>query len=29
MAKGGAPKPVFIEEGLSYIVKKSADGMAS
>lgn len=28
MAKGGAPKPVFIEEGLSYIVKKSADGMA-
>ena len=29
MAKGGAPKPVFIEEGLSYIVKKSADGMSS
>ena len=27
-AKGGAPaaKPVFIEEGLSYVVKKSADG---
>ena len=27
-AKGGAPaaKPIFIEEGLSYVVKKSADG---
>ena len=31
MAKGGAPaaKPIFIEEGLSYVVKKSADGIAA
>ena len=29
VAKGGAPaaKPIFIEDGLSYVVKKSADGI--